>query len=210
MRIGLPKCLWSWWCSAFAFALIGGATGTLCGLVVVGFQARGGGLSAGDVLQFFGGILGTALAIVGALWIEGRKRHADIADRAKPVLDALLRLENRSRPFFQNVTQRRHNAEAIRIGVTLLDRTLMLAPPNTAQLMGWFDQLKAGAEVLIGEMYLSMNDQAPIKMAPDRQRVEDLLEAFDGPLKLLIVEYSRLVDHKGIRSVPHLGKLPEI
>ncbi|HEX4693627.1 hypothetical protein [Sphingomonas sp.] len=209
MRIRLPKLSWSWWLSALAFAMIGGAAGTLGALAVVGFQARGG-LSAGDVLQFFGGILGTGLAIAGALWVEGRKRRADIADRAKPVLDALLRLEDRSRPFFHDVTRREHHAEAIRTGMKLLDRTLMLAPPNTAQLIGLFDRLKEGAEMLTGELYLLMNEQAPMKSAPERHRVEELLEAFDAPLKLLIVEYSRLIDRKGTRSVPHLGRMPEI
>lgn len=188
---------------------IGGITGIIGTLLVSGLLGRVSDVRAGDVLQFSGAILGTGLAVAGALWLEERKRKAQIADTAQPVLDALLGLERKSRPFFYSSKKREELAQPMRDAMLFLKRTISLSPPRTAQLIGLFDRIEEGAALLTSELFLMMNDQAPHSFCTERHRVEQMLESFDTPLKLLIVEYSRLVDPKAVRSVAHL-QMPEI
>ncbi len=183
---------------------IGAVVGILAALGIIVIHQRMGGISAGDVLQFLGGVTGTALAIGGAVWIEERKRKQERADAATPVLEALIGLERKSRPFFDLIDQRRENAEVIDRQMILLEDILKLSPPRSARLIGLFYDLKLGATFLTCDAFLEMNDKAPRFAAPERHRVEKKLEYFDTPLKLLIVAYSRLVDPKAPRSVAHL------
>lgn len=188
---------------------IGGTAGVIGASAIVGLQAGLGGLAAGDILSFFGAIIGTALAVAGAVWIEERKRKAEKVEGAAPILDALLVLERKSRAFFYHPGRRREYVREIRAASDLLSRLLPLSPPRMARLVGLFDQLNEGTATLTSELYLTMDEQAPQEIHPNRQRVEDLLEAFDMPLKLLIIEYSRVVDPKSSRAVAHL-KIPEL
>jgi len=191
-------------------AAIGGAAGLVGALVIVALHIRGGGLDAGDILGFFGGIVGTALAVGGALWIEERKRRAAIAEGAGPVLDALLALERKSRDFFGYPGERRKYAVLIDEPMAVLNRLLPLAPPRTARLIVLFDRLNEGAAFLTSEVYLELDEEGPMASVPERHKIEDGLELFDGPLKLLIVEYSRLINPKSVRAVAHLGEMPEV
>jgi hypothetical protein len=127
-------------------------------------------------------------------------------EAAAPVLEALLSLERKSRPFFGQPGRRREHVEAIEMAHDLLIRLLPLSPPRNARLIALFDHLREGAKLLTGELYLTIDEQAEGDSAK-RVRVESLLENFDTPLKLLIVEYSRIVDPKGARAVMHLGTM---
>ena len=176
---------------------------------MLALQTRGEGLDAGDILSFFGGIVGTGQAVAGAVWIEDRKRKAEIVEGSRPVLDALLALERKSRPFFYHPGERHGPAQEIDAGMHLLDRLLPLAQPRSARLIALFDRLKYGAAFLSSEHFLRMDAETPLALGPDRQRVEAFLELFDAPLKLLIIEYSRLIDPKSVRAVSHLGEMPE-
>jgi hypothetical protein len=69
--------------------------------------------------------------------------------------------------------------------------------------------LRLGAAYLTCEPFLEMNEKVPAVASPERQRVEQKLEYFDGPLKRLIIEYSRLVDPKALRSMAQLGKISD-
>lgn len=191
-------------------AAIGSVSGIFGALLVVALHRGLGGVEAGDVLSFFGAIVGTGLAVAGAVWVEERKRKTQIADGSRPILDALMALERRSRDFFDEPGQRRGHRDLITIPLERLKRLLALSPPRSAQLIGLFDRLDDGAAILTGEMYSLMDEQAPMASSPERHRVEALLESFDGPLKLLIVEYSRLINPKAVRSVAHLGSMPEV
>jgi hypothetical protein len=189
---------------------LGGIAGVIGALSVVAIQTGIGGLDGGDILGFFGAIIGTALAVAGAVWIEERKRNAEMVETAQPVLDALLALERKSRNFFGYPGRRRQYVLGITEPAALLNRLLLLSPPRSARLIGLFDRLREGAAFLTSELYLMMDEQAPLVPGPQRSRVEELLEGFDTPLKLLIVEYSRLADPKSGRAVKHLGKMPEL
>lgn len=188
---------------------IGTVAGILAALTITVIHQHLGGISAGDALQFLGGVTGTALAISGAVWIEERKRKQEKADAAAPVLDALIRLEHKSRAFFDLIEQRRENAEVIDRQMILLEDVLALSPPRSAKLIDLIYRLRLGATFLTCDAFLDMKEKAPGTATPERQRVEQKLEYFDGPLKHLIVEYSRLVDPKAPRSVAHLGKMPD-
>jgi len=188
---------------------VGAVAGILAALGIIALHQHMGGISAGDVLQFLGSMAGTGLAIGGAVWIEERKRKQEKADAAAPVLEALLRLEDKSRPFFDLIDQRRENADVIDRQIILLDNVLSLSPPRSARLMALIYDLRLGATYLTCEPFLEMNEKAPAVASPERQRVEQKLEYFDGPLKRLIIEYSRLVDPKALRSMAHLGKISD-
>jgi len=189
---------------------IGGVTGITTALVIIAIHEHFGGISAGDVLQFLGAVMGTGLAVGGAVWIEERKRKLGMADAAMPVLDALIVLEHKSRPFFEAPEERERNAEGIERQMVVLEAVLALSPPRSARMIGLFYKLRLAAAYLTSDAYLKMNVEAPFKAGPERHRVEEKLEYFDGPLKLLIVEYSRLIDPKAPRSVAHLGAMPDI
>jgi hypothetical protein len=190
--------------------VIGGVTGLATALVVIALHNDMGGIDAGDALQFLGALSGTGLAVAGAVWIEERKRKAQIADVARPVLEALVALERKSRPFFGLAADREEHAEGIDQPMIVLGRMLALSPPRTARVIGLFDKLKFGAAFLTSDTFLELNANAPFDAGPERQCVEEMLEMFDGPLKLLIVEYSRQVDPKSSRAVAHLGEMPDI
>lgn len=185
------------------------SAGVVGALLIIAIHMRGAGVDAGDILTFFGGIVGTGLAVAGAVWIEDRKRNSEMVEGAKPILDALLVLERQSRPFFWHPGERRKHYEEIDQRMATLDRLLSIAPPRSGRLITLFDRLKFGASFLTCEHYLEMDEEAELQRAERRHYVEGLLELFDTPLKLLIVEYSRLVNPKSSRAVPELGELPE-
>jgi len=184
-------------------ALVGGGTGLVVALLVVAFHNRAG-LGAGDVMGFLGALCGTGLAVAGAVWIEDRKRKAAAAEKAEPVLHALLTLESASRPFFDEPERRRETAEDIDLALHRLDLLLNHYPPQRVNLIALFSQLRIAAALLTGDDYLKDNDKAPMVPCPERSRVEDKLEYLDRPLKKLIILYSRLVDPKSERAVPHI------
>lgn len=188
---------------------IGLAAGSIGALLAIAFQMRGAGIDAGDILTFFGGIVGTAMAVGGAVWIEERKRQTETAEGAMAILDALLVLEHRSRPFFFNPGKRREHYEEIDERMDRLDRLLRLSPPRSSRLITLIDRLKYGASLLASEFYLQLDEEAELAPGAERLRVERMLELFDTPLKLLIIEYSRLVDRKLPRAVAELGEMPE-
>ena len=186
--------------------VIGLIAGVFGALVVLAIHSGVGEIDAGDLVGFLGAVVGTSLAIAGAVWIEDRKRRLEAIEAAAPVLEALLSLERKSRPFFGQPGRRREHVEAIEMAHDLLIRLLPLSPPRNARLIALFDHLREGAKLLTGELYLTIDEQAEGDSAK-RVRVESLLENFDTPLKLLIVEYSRIVDPKGARAVMHLGTM---
>lgn len=189
-------------------ALVDGGTGLAVALLVVAFHNRTG-LDAGDVMGFLGALCGTGLAVAGAVWIEDRKRKADAAEKAEPVLHALLTLETASRPFFGDPERRRETAEHIDLALHRLDLLLEHYPPQRVNLIALFGELRLGADILTGEHFLEENEKAPMVACPERSNVERKLEYFDRPLKKLIIAYSRIVDPKSDRAVPHL-KLPDL
>lgn len=193
----------------FASAVIGGFAGIIAALGVVTVHTGVGGIDAGDVLQFTGGVMGSGLAVAGALWVERRRRALDAVEGARPVLDALLRLEDKSRDFFGEPDAREEHAVAVRLAMSALRKVQVLSPPRTARLIAHFNRLNVAADFLTGEVYLEMNRRAPMRADPERSRVERMLEAFDGPLKLLIVEYARMVDPDSTRAVRHMGEMPD-
>jgi hypothetical protein len=188
-------------------AAIGGSTGVVAALGVIAVHGKFGEISAGDLLQFFGALAGTLLAIGGAVWIEERKRMQESADLARPVLDVLLTLERKTRPFFGEIDNRMAHAEEFDRQMIVLDQVIALAPPRTARLISLFQRLRFGAAYLTSNTFLDKSASAEIPA--ERHKAEDQLEIFDDPLKMLIVEYARMVDPNGPRSVPHLGAMPE-
>lgn len=191
-------------------AVIGCTAGALGALLVLLIHTGVARIDAGDLVGFLGAVMGTGLAIAGAVWIEDRKRKTEIAEAARPVLEALLALERKSRDFFFNPGNRRRYVEDIRTAAALLSRLLSLLPPRNARFLALFDLLQQGVASLTSELYLTLDEQVPLSPGPQRHRVEELLEGFDEPLKLLIVDYSRLLDPKSTRAVAHLGKMPEV
>ncbi|KTT73540.1 hypothetical protein, partial [Sphingomonas sanguinis] len=121
---------------------LGGVTGIVTALLIIAVHQPFGGISAGDVLQFLGAVIGTGLAIGGALWIEERKRKLEKADAAQPVLDALIVLERKSRPFFGLPNEREEHAESIERKMIVLEAILSLSPPRSARLIDLFYKLK--------------------------------------------------------------------
>lgn len=190
-------------------AVIGCTAGILSALTIIVIHRGAAGIEAGDLVEFVGAVLGTGLAIAGAAWIENRRRRVEAIGSAEPVLDALLRLQGKSRPFFSQPGRRREYVDGIAVPHQILRRLLPLSPPRNARLIELFDLLEEGAELLTGELYLTMDEQAETERSGKRSRVEALLENFDTPLKVLIVEYSRIIDPKSPRAVRHLGRLPD-
>jgi hypothetical protein len=182
--------------------------GAVGALTILAIRPTGTGVDAGDLVGFLGAVVGTSLAIAGAVWIEDRKRRLELIEAAAPVLEALLILERKSRSFFGHPGERRDHVEEIKNAQDWLARLLPLSPPRNGRLIGLFDLLREGAALLTGELYLMMDEQAEGDQGK-RRRVEALLENFDSPLKVLIVEYSRIVDPRSPRAVMHLGKMPD-
>lgn len=86
-------------------ALVGGITAVA---VVVGYniylRAHLDGIQGDDWLQFAGAMLGTGLAVVGALYVEKRRRDHD-KDRGKAtLLDALRLIDTELEDFLEPLT----------------------------------------------------------------------------------------------------------
>jgi hypothetical protein len=188
-------------------AVIGCTAGSLGVLAIIVLHRGTAGVDAGDLVEFVGAVLGTGLAVAGAAWIENRRRRHEAVESAEPVLDGLLRLERKSRPFFDQPGRRREHVDGIVVPYEILRRLLPLSPPRNARLIELFDQLGEGVTLLKSELYLSMDEQAAVERNGKRSRVEVLLDNFDVPLKILIVEYSRTIDSRSLRAVRHLGKM---
>lgn len=188
---------------------LGLIAGVLGAAIILAIHIEWGGVQAGDILSFLGGIMGTGLAVAGALWIEARKRKASIVDGARPILDALVVLESKTREFFRKAGKRREEAPIMLEQMDRLNRILSVSPPRTGRQIGLFDRLQVAVAYLTSEHYLALDNTVECRMCPERTRVEDMLETFDDPLKYLIVEFSRIVDPKSSRAVKHLGEMPE-
>ena len=182
----------------------GTAIGIAGGVAIVFLRSR----LAGDALAFGGAIIAALLAVAGAVRLEDRKRRIGIADEAAPMLETLMLVERRTRPFFSQPGQRAKFVEPFRDAMSVLSRVLAQSPPLSGRLLMLFDRLRQAADMLTGELYVTFDGLAGDDRDM-RHRAEGLLEGFDQPLKLLVIHYSRMVDEGSPRAVRHLGQLPE-
>lgn len=74
--------------------VVGGLSGLALVLLYLLINAHSEGADAGDWLQFAGAMMGTGLAVVGALYVEKRRRDHDKQQGQATLLDVLKQMED--------------------------------------------------------------------------------------------------------------------
>jgi hypothetical protein len=107
-------------------------------------------VEAGDILSYFGALVGTGFAVMGAVAIEDRKRALEAKEKRKPVLDAIDDVRSHLAAIRADASAVLEDHDDLLQAIDVLSRVLSTMPPVEPTTIVALDDYNAELHHFVG------------------------------------------------------------